>query len=236
MKTVKEVSLFTGVTVRTLHHYDSIGLLKPTTVTEAGYRLYDHTALKRLQAILLFKELDFPLSEIKKILDTPGFDYKRALEQQINLLKMKQSRLSKLISHAEKLQKQGAEIMDFSNFNNSEFNDYKEEAKKRWGHTEAYKEYEKKDRGQTPGSEQFMAIFTEFGEIKHLSPDSEEAQDLVKKLQEFITTHYYKCTPEILQGLGHMYIGDERFKENIDKAGGEGTALFVSKAISCSSL
>ena len=87
MKTVKEVSRLSGVSVRTLHHYDAIGLLKPTRVTEAGYRLYDDTALARLQAILLFRELQFPLKEIKAILDSPNFDQQEALAQQIRILR-----------------------------------------------------------------------------------------------------------------------------------------------------
>ena len=97
MKTVHEVSQISGVSVRTLHHYDAIGLLRPTAVTEAGYRLYDDTALARLQSILLFRELEFPLKEIKRIMDDPQFDQATALEQQIRLLELQQERLSRLI-------------------------------------------------------------------------------------------------------------------------------------------
>lgn len=89
MRTVNEVSKLTGVSIRTLHYYDTIGLLKPTDVTESGYRLYDDIALERLQSILLFRELGFPLKEIKVILDSPDFDRSKALEQQITLLEMK---------------------------------------------------------------------------------------------------------------------------------------------------
>ena len=103
MKTVKEVSLLTGVSVRTLHHYDAIGLLKPTRVTEAGYRLYDDTALGRLQTILLFRQLQFPLKEIRDILDSPGFDPMEALTQQIHLLELQRQQLDNLISHARKI-------------------------------------------------------------------------------------------------------------------------------------
>ena len=88
MWTVKQVSRITGVSVRTLHHYDAIGLLRPAKVTDAGYRLYDDAALRRLQNILLFRELQFPLREIKAILDSPNFDPAAALEQQIQLLEM----------------------------------------------------------------------------------------------------------------------------------------------------
>ena len=93
MKTVKEVSRLTGVSVRALHHYDAIGLLKPTRVTEAGYRLYDEESLQRLQTILLFRELQFPLKEIKEILDSPGFDPIPALEQQIKMLELQRRHL-----------------------------------------------------------------------------------------------------------------------------------------------
>ena len=100
MKTVNEVSKLSGISVRTLHHYDEIGLLKPTSVTEAGYRLYDDTAMERLQHILLFRELQFPLRDIKEILDSPDFDRNKALEQQIELLAMKKEHLENLILFA----------------------------------------------------------------------------------------------------------------------------------------
>ena len=97
MRTVKQVSELTGVSVRTLHHYDAIGLLKPAAVTKAGYRLYDDAALERLQQILLFRELQFPLKEIKMILESPCFDRDQALEQQITLLTLRKEQLEKLI-------------------------------------------------------------------------------------------------------------------------------------------
>ena len=100
MKTVKEVSRLTGVSVRALHHYDAIGLLKPIRVTEAGYRLYDDTALARLQSILLFRELEFPLRDIKRILDDPNFDQSAALADQIKLLELRQEQLGRLIALA----------------------------------------------------------------------------------------------------------------------------------------
>ena len=96
MKTVKEVSRITGVSVRTLHHYDAIGLLKPTQITEAGYRLYDDTALERMQQILLFRELEFSLKEISEMIDAPDFDKNKALDQQIELLLMKKEHLEHL--------------------------------------------------------------------------------------------------------------------------------------------
>lgn len=103
MKTVKEISKLTGISVRTLHYYDEINLLKPTQTTDAGYRLYDDTALQRLHSILLFRELQFPLKEIKTILDSPDFDTRSALKEQIKLLELQRNRLDEIISSANKL-------------------------------------------------------------------------------------------------------------------------------------
>lgn len=236
MKTVKEVSLLTGVSVRTLHHYDAIGLLKPTRVTEAGYRLYDDTALRRLQTILLFRQLQFPLKEIREILDSPGFDPMGALTQQIHLLELQRKHLDNLISHARKIQTTGVFSMDFSTFDTTELDQYTAEAKARWGKTKAWQEYEQKAAGQTVEQKQstgdaLMEIFARFGKIRHLSPESQEAQELVASLQDFITRHYYTCTKPILQGLGQLYIAGDSMTENIDKAGGEGTARFAHDAI-----
>ena len=236
MKTVKEVSTLTGVSVRTLHHYDAIGLLKPTRVTEAGYRLYDDTALRRLQTILLFRELQFPLKEIREILDSPEFDPKEALEQQIHLLELQRQHLDKLISHARQIQTTGVTFMDFSSFDHSELDEYAAQAKAKWGKTDAYKEFEQKTAGQTTAQMQkagegLMDIFAQIGAIRHTSPASGEAQALVAKLQGFITEHYYTCTKDILRGLGQMYIAGDSMTENIDKAGGEGTAEFAHQAI-----
>ena len=236
MKTVKEVSLFTGVSVRTLHHYDAIGLLKPTRVTEAGYRLYDDTALRRLQTILLFRQLQFPLKEIRDILDSPDFDPMEALTQQIHLLELQRKHLDNLISHARKIQTTGVFSMDFSTFDTTELDQYTAEAKARWGKTKAWQEYEQKAAGQTVEQKQstgdaLMDIFARFGKIRHLSPESQEAQELVASLQDFITRHYYTCTKPILQGLGQLYIAGDSMTENIDKAGGEGTARFAHDAI-----
>ncbi len=236
MKTVNEVSRISGVSVRTLHHYDSIGLLKPTAVTAAGYRLYDDTALERLQSILLYRELQFPLKEIKRIIDSPRFDPQEALEQQIEMLKLQREHIDSLISLADKMIENGDERMDFSAFDKSKIEQYAEEAKQRWGGTEEYKESQNKAESRTDGDSALIAdgmmnIFKEIGAIKASQPDSVEAQALVKKLQQYITDNYYNCTPQIFSCLGDMYVGDGRFKENIDNAGGEGTAEFAAKAI-----
>ena len=236
MKTVKEVSRLTGVSVRTLHHYDQIDLLKPAKVTEAGYRLYDDTSLQRLHAILLLRELQFSLKDIRAILDAPGFDPMDALQQQIELLELQRQHLTDLIDHARKIQKTGVIPMDFSSFDTEKIDRYAAEAKEKWGKTEAYKEFENKTAGQSKAQmrstgDKLMDIFRQFGEIRHLSPACEEAQELVAKLQGFITDNYYTCTKQILFGLGQMYAAGDEMNENIDKAGGEGTGEFARDAI-----
>lgn len=236
MKTVKEVSRLTGISVRTLHHYDAIGLLKPPQVTDAGYRLYDEASLQRLQAILLLRELQFPLKQIKEILDSPGFDPMTALEQQIRLLELRQAHLKRLIDHARQIQKTGVISMDFSTFDTTDYDRYAAEAKRKWGQTQAYSEFVQKSAGKSPARMQaegdgLMAIFTQFGAIRHLPPAAPEAQALVEQLQRYITDHYYTCSKQILRGLGQMYIAGDSMTENIDRAGGEGTAAFVNEAI-----
>ena len=233
MRTVKEVSNLTGVSVRTMHHYDEIGLLKPAKVTEAGYRLYDDAALRRLHAILLLKELQFPLKEIRKILDNPGFDPMEALQQQIELLELQKQHLEVLIAHAREIQKTGVIPMDYTAFNTEKIDRYAKEAKAKWGNTEAYKEFETKTAGKDmqETGDKLMDIFRQFGEVRHLSPASTEAQALVAKLQNFISNNYYNCTKQILFGLGQMYAAPGEMNDNIDKAGGAGTGVFARDAI-----
>lgn len=236
MRTVNEVSKLTGISVRTLHHYDEIGLLKPTAATEAGYRLYDDTALERLQQILLFRELQFPLKDIKMILDSPDFDRNKALEQQIELLTMKKEHLENLILFARGIKWSGEKFMDFSAFDTKKMDAYAAQAKESWGKTDAYKEFEEKSKDwteETTGNiaKDMMLLFAEFGEMKDLDPAENCVQAQVKKLQDYITEHFYNCTPQILHGLGQMYAAGGEFTENIDKYGGEGTAVFTHKAI-----
>ena len=144
MRTVKEVSKLAGVSVRTLHYYDAIGLLEPTKVTDAGYRMYDDTALSRLQNILLFRELQFPLKEIKEILDSPNFNQEEAVAQQIKLLELQYKHIGELISFAREIQTKGVKIMNFEVFDAKEIEQYKAEVKSKWGNSKAYQEYEQR--------------------------------------------------------------------------------------------
>lgn len=236
MMTVHEVSKISGVSIRALHHYDHIGLLPATELTEAGYRQYDEAALERLQYILLFKELEFPLKDIKEILDSPDFDRSKALEQQIHLLELRKEHLQNLIDLAWEIKSIGVKPMSFEVFDTRKIDEYARQAKASWGTTDAYKEFEKKSEGRSKETQQklnvkMMGIFAEFGKIKDLSPDGKEAITLAKKLQDHITEHYYTCTDEILLSLGTMYVGGGDFTVNIDKVGGEGTAVFAYEAI-----
>ncbi len=236
MMTVNEVSKRTGVSIRTLQYYDRIGLLKATAYTEAGYRLYNDKALERLQQILLFRELEFPLKDIQRILSSPDFDRNKALQQQIELLELKKEHIENLITFARGIKLAGGKHMNFSVFDSRKLDDYAKQAKESWGKTEAYREFEEKSKGRTADAENntaqgLMAIFAELGQIKDTAPENQNAQALVKKLQGYITEHYYNCTDQILLGLGQMYAAGGEFTENIDAAGGIGTADFANKAI-----
>ena len=236
MKTVKEVSRLTGVSVRTLHHYDAIGLLKPEKVTEAGYRLYDEKALGRLQTILLFRELQFPLKEIKELLDAADFDPIAALEDQIRLLELRREHLDRLIDHARQIQKTGVMTMDFKAYDTKKLDTYAAEAKARWGHTDAWKESQARNKTaekELSDADGLMDIFRRLGAYRTGDPAAPEAQALVAELQQYICDHYYHCTNQILYGLGQMYAAGDEMNENIDRAGGEGTGGFARRAIEC---
>ena len=237
MMTVHEVSRLTGVSIRTLQYYDRIGLLHPAEYTEAGYRLYDDTALETLQQILLFRELEFPLKDIQQIIQSPSFDRQKALDQQITLLELKKERLDNLIHLAREIKTTGAKTkMDFSAFDTKKTDEYAAKAKEAWGDTPAYQEYEQKAKGRSKAetleiSRQMMDIFAEFGAVRNGDPASPEARALVRKLQDFISAHYYTCTNQILSGLRQMYAAGGEMTGNIDSYGGEGTAAFAGRAI-----
>ena len=195
MMTVHEVSRLTGVSIRTLQYYDRIGLLHPAGYTDAGYRLYDDAAMETLQQILLFRELEFPLKDIRRIIQSPSFDRRKALDQQITLLEMKKEHLDNLICLAREIKTTGAKAnMDFSAFDSKKMDEYATKAKETWGETPAYQEFEQKTKGK-------------------------------------ISAHYYTCTDRILSGLGQMYAAGGEMTDNIDRYGGEGTAVFASRAI-----
>lgn len=235
---INEVAKLTGVTVRTLHYYDEIGLLKPSEITAAGYRLYNRTALETLQQILFFRELDFPLNDIKEIMTNPQYNRENALKKHRELLLQKRNRLDAFIDLVDRTLK-GEQDMSFKQFDRTEFEatkkKYAAEVKERWGGTAAYAESEEKTNGYDDArwnilSGEGKAILQAFGESRAIQPESEEAQALVEKWQGYITANFYHCTKEILSCLGLMYVGDARFTKNIDQ-NGEGTAAFMAAAI-----
>ena len=238
MMTVHEVAETAGISRRTLRYYDQLGLLPPAGESEAGYRLYDEAALRRLQRILFLRELDFPLREIAPMLTMEEQDRKTAVLRHRELLRLKTERLQRLIDLCDRILK-GEDEMSLNEFNPSTWenkrDEYAREAKERWGQTDAWKESEKKTAAY--GKEDWKtvnaeseAILREFAGLTGQSPTSPEVRAVLRKWQDHITARYYHCTDEILAGLGQMYVADERFRKNMN-AFGEGTAELVSEAI-----
>ena len=232
---IKEFAEFTGVSVRTLHYYDEIGLLEPAFVdSTTNYRFYDENSILRMQEILFYRELDFSLKSIREILSSPNYDKGKALSEQRQLLTLKKERLERLICAIDGAVK-GENIM--TAFDNSEFDNYKTEVKEKWGKTDVYREHAEKAKDYSKqkwndiveGLDHVMGKFASCMKRAE-KPASAEAQNLVAELQRYITENYYHCTNDILAGLGKMYVADERFKMNIDKHA-EGTAAFISRAI-----
>ena len=236
MKTVKEVSRITGVSVRTLHHYDAIGLLKPSHVTDAGYRLYDEAALEKLSMILVFRELGLSLKEIADILDAPDYDRNRVLEKQIMLMQERIDKLQNRISLAKGILTIGVNYMDFEGFDPKKMDEYSTQAKALYGKTDAYKEFQQKSKNRTTQQEkdlgaQVMDFFARLGKMRPCDPGCQEAQAWAKELQKFFTENFYDCTPEILSSLAESYAGGGSMTENIDKTGGAGTGAFAKEVI-----
>lgn len=237
-KKIHEVAAMTGVTVRTLQYYDKIGLLHPGIRSESGYRLYEDKDILRLQEILFFRELDFPLQETKEILENPEYDRSDAMKKQYELLSMKRDRLNHLLALLGE-QMKGNEVMSFKEFSQEDIKkqreQYREEVKERWGNQDAYQEYADKTKDYDDSTFAVLAgkgdeIIAEFAANKDLNPEDPKAQALAKKWQDHITDSYYTCTKEILSCLGQMYTGDSRFQKNIDKHG-VGTAQFMADVI-----
>ncbi len=239
--TVGELARISGVSVRTLHHYDEIGLLKPADRTESGYRLYGATDVDRLRLILTYRALDLALDDIARILeegDTVA-TLRRARDRvsdQISHLRAIRASLDSAIESEEKGTTMTPEekLSVFGDFDPEE---HRSEAEERWGGTDAYAESTR--RAATYGVEDWARIKSEAGAIyaraaqyaaSNTAPDGIEAAALVASHRDHISDSFYECTPEIHAGLGRMYVEDPRFTANIDQAG-PGTAEFLSKAI-----
>lgn len=236
VKTVKEVAAITGVSVRTLHHYDAIGLLKPTKTTGAGYRMYDESAVNRLCLILLYRELGFSLKEIEDLLAMDDAGRNRTLQQQIDRMEEKRQQLQNRICLAGGLKLTGVKNLDYTDFDFKKIDEYETQARTMWGKTEAWQEYSQKSKGRSQQEnkalgDDMMALFEKVGQLRRYAPDSEQVQQWVKELQSFISANYYTCTKPILRSLGQMYAGGGSMTETIDRAGGEGTGEFARQAI-----
>lgn len=236
---VGETTKLLGISARTLHYYDEIGLVKPSETTEAGYRYYDSEALSKLQQVLFYRELEFSLKEIAVFFNNPQYDKFQALKSQRELLVLKQQHIDELISLIDDTMggkhymknKTSTTANDITEAKNK----YAEEARERWGETKEYKESIEKQAHYTEKDIEIISveadkIFSEFGANVGKSPDNSEIQVLVLKWQQHISKYYYECSNQMLSCLGEMYVNDERFKKNIDRFG-DGTAQLMSDAI-----
>jgi len=241
--TVSEAAGLARVSVRTLHHYDELGLVRPMHRSEAGYRLYDRDDLERLQQVLFFKELGFSLEEIRAVLDDPGFDRTEALVVQRALLGEKVTRLRAMIGTLDKAIEadQKGITMDekdlFEVFGDEDPTQYEDEARERWGDTDAYKEsrrqakdYSKEDWLRIKVEQD--ALEAEFAAAMAAGdgPDSPAAMALAERARLGIDQSFYPCSHEMHAGLGRMYIADPRFAKHYnDRA--VGLAHYVCDAI-----
>ena len=243
MYKINEVSKLTGVSIRMLHHYDKIRLLEPSKRTDSNYRMYNDDDIARLYQILLFKELEFPLQEIKQILDDKDFNREEVLKAQRNLIFEKKQRLERILeSIDDTIESLGGNVMSKDNFKAFGYEEvkkhqekYKEETEKRYGKSDAYRESQGKTSKYSKNDwENIMqeagAIYEELYKLMDKDPSDEKVQELIQKWRNHITTNFYNCTIEIFRGLALMYVGDERFTTNIDKYG-EGLAKFMSDAM-----
>ncbi|MEY8559896.1 MerR family transcriptional regulator [Jeotgalicoccus halotolerans] len=232
---IKELAELSGVSVRTLHHYDAIGLLTPETDAVNGYRNYSDEDISRLQQILFFRQLNFKLGQIKDILDSPHYIKREALQMQKDIILKEHARLESIVKLIDKTIKEekGEIIMtNEEKFEGVDFsqNPYEDEAREKWGSQSVDESKQKLKKIGTKDAEQkFNSIYTELSKVRHMEADSKEAQELIHEWYEFLNEKG-EYTPEMFKGLGDMYTKDERFKENIDKFG-EGLAEFMQQAM-----
>lgn len=241
--TVSHVARLAKLSVRALHHYDEIGLLSPSERSEAGYRLYTQADLQRLQQVLFFRELGFPLEEIRRILGDPSFDLRSALRMQRQLLSERSARLDALLGAVdaaldalEKGKTMDQEKM-FEAFGDFDPTKYEAEVKERWGDTEAYKESARRTARYTKQDWQEMKaeqdrIGKAMAELLGAgrAPTEPAAMDLAEQARLHISKWFYPCSHTLHRALGEMYVSDSRFTENIDRTR-PGLAKFTRDAI-----
>ncbi len=238
--TVKSVADMAGVTVRTLHHYDRIGLLRPASVSPSGYRLYSEADLERLQQILFFRELGFGLGEIKTIMDNPGFDRREALVAQKRLLLEKQRRIERLIASIETsidAMERGTELDKdkmFGGFDESKIKEYTEEARARWGNENVDESIRRSSKYTKAEWAEIMSEGQSYtvgiAALMDRDPGDPEVQKLIERHFRLINDRFYTVTPEIFRGLGDLYVSDPRFTAFYDKVK-PGLAQFMKAAM-----
>jgi DNA-binding transcriptional MerR regulator len=238
--TVSQVAKLAGLSVRALHHYDELGLLTPSSRTESGYRLYSEADLERLQQILFFRELAFPLEEIRRILDDPDFDRRAALHLQRTLLAERASQTRALIDAVDRALEAlegGAPLKHEQMFDAFDPSRHEEEVRERWGDTDAYRESARRTRNYT--RDQWRAIQTESEEIVRelagqmesgAAPGSEAAMSLAERHRLHIDSRFYPCSHFMHRMLGDMYVEDERFRAHYERVR-PGLAVYVRDAI-----
>ena len=239
---VGQVSDLAGVTIRTLHHYDEIGLLSPSGRSAAGYRIYEEVDLERLRQILFYRELGFTLEEIATIVDDPRTDAIGHLRHQRGLLTQRIERLRAMVAaidHEMEAKTMGIRLTPeerFEVFGDFDPGEYAEEAKQRWGGTEAYRQSQR--RVATYTKEDWLRIKAEEEEVRAnlaaafmagLAPDSEEAMAAAEAHRRHISRWFYECSYDVHRGLTDMYVSDERFRANYD-ALAPGLAQFIRDA------
>ena len=235
---VKQLAELAGISVRTLHHYDEIGLLKPTIRTEAKYRYYSKEDLLRLQQIMFYRELDIPLAQIGEILDDENFNVHDALVQHKKELQKRKKRMGELIATIDNTIKQLKNTtMNYNEmykgFTTEQAEAYEKEAKERWGHERVE---ESKARASKLSPEQMDKlrrepdeINVEMAKLMHLPVSDEKVQQLIKWHFAWVG-NFYEVSPEIYKCLGEMYVSDERFKANYEKHK-EGLAEYFREAM-----
>jgi DNA-binding transcriptional MerR regulator len=221
MKTVGEVAALAGVTVRTLHHYDELGLLSPSGRSEAGYRLYSYDDLARLREVLIWRTLGLPLTEIAALLDDPAHDRLAALERQRELIENEVERLGALaaaVDAAIAAHVNGTRLEETTMFDGFDPTEYEEEARERWGRTDAYQESMRRagQYGETEWDEiraEAESITRELVALMRAGrpADGPEARALAERHRRHISRWFYPCSLQMHRGLGEMYVADERF-------------------------
>lgn len=231
----KELADIAGISVRTLHYYDTIGLLSPEIDRENGYRNYSDQDVSTLQQILFFRQLNFKLTQIKDILNSPKYHQTEALLEQKDIILKEQTRLNNILKLIDKtIQAERGEITmtNEEKFSGVDFshNPYEQEARDRWGDEKVEQANQNlKKMGTKEAEREFDEIYTQLADLRHLDPESDAAQQEIGKWYDFLNK-VGEYTPEMFKNLGEMYTADERFTKNIDKYG-DGLAEFMKEAM-----